>query len=823
VPISPENYARQRDALVEELRRVASSIAKLKNEDPDLDLSELSKKEKEIASITRRVYEDQFKFVLIAQSQGGKSTTFNAIGGGSVISPMGNAALKCSAAPIVELNVTDQNEVGAYVYLRTEEDLRDICAELLGAAVHSRDLNLRNKKVLARAQDEHKRLLDEWLNRRREITDEQRDLIFNVGLILAFYDTREVRRLYDEAQSSTLPALRRSVTEAGKMARFPEDFVRRYAQGIASAFRPEEVYFPFIRRIVCKIASENLRRIGATVTDSPGLFANNTDTRVAMGEIHDADAVWYLLDAKQISEYERRAIRECSAVCQDRIFFSANIKGNYASRDFVVKRIIPSIAADIRTLGGDVTDDQIYPYHALLALLATQGPRLLSGASDQSVEQFLLQMCAYRDIEVSGAAEAWVVLAGEMLRSLSRQAEHQFNSLPKPLCSEGIELVRRESGLDQIITKMEQFVVARKAASILLDNGASRAVALLQMIEQRLATREATAGKSVEESKKAFQMAERKLDEVRAFADDALNPLEGSAGEVIDLELAADMFDNVLVRRMETVADAAAPLIREEVRFGRLAGTLLNQLTGDGPSIPAKCRSIVEGKFESELTPAFTAWSSEIQHRRSRIFNRRVLEQSERITRAIQTKWAATIGNDELLKALPAPPAFRPDTFFDTAMIESAIEETHIVAKAFSKMLLSLFDFIGTLITDFSNADIDFGAIDKSIVESVSKGLASQLRSTLERKRDQLLPAIARTISGYRESCVSTIRAPLKDVERSFDADKAQAELDWARDLAEQKQIAEKSKKAREEHIQPLREGLERFVHDTAILCDTCT
>ena len=360
----PEKYVQQRDALVKELRMVADSINRLRHEDEDLNLAELDKKQREISAISRRVYEDQFKFVLIAQSQGGKSTTFNAIAGGGVLSPMGNAALKCSAAPLVLMNVMDEEDIGAYVYLRPDEDLVGLCAELLGTEILGLGATLSNPQVLAKARHEHQRLTEEWHSRKKTISDEQRDLLFSVGLILCFYDAPEVRRLCTEAANSPQGALRRSLAQAGRMARFPDDFIQRYAKGDPRNFRPEEVYFPFISRVVCKISSENLRRIGARVIDSPGLFANNTDTRVAMAEIHDADAVWYLLDARQVSEYEKRAIRECSAICGERIFFSVNMKGNLATRDFVLKQIIPPIAEEIRSLGGDVTQEQVYSYHA---------------------------------------------------------------------------------------------------------------------------------------------------------------------------------------------------------------------------------------------------------------------------------------------------------------------------------------------------------------------------------------------------------------------------------------------------------------------------
>jgi hypothetical protein len=309
--------------------------------------------------------------------------------------------------------------------VRPDEELLDLCIELLGTDNLTRKAALANPQVLAKARQEHQRLVEQWQASKKSISDERRDLIFSVGLILAFYDAPAVRRLYAEGKNSPQGRLRRSLVEAGRLARFPDDFIQRYSNGDPRAFQAEEVLFPFISRVVCKISSENLRRIGASVIDSPGLFANNTDTRVAMAEIHDADAVWYLLDAEQVKEYEKRAIRECSAVCGDRIFFSVNMKGNLATRDFVLKRIIPPITGDLRSLGADVTEEEVHTYHALLALLAMQGPAILSGLVDLSVKQFLFQMCENRGFEPATVAESWEVLASDLLRGLSPVNGHQ--------------------------------------------------------------------------------------------------------------------------------------------------------------------------------------------------------------------------------------------------------------------------------------------------------------------------------------------------------------------------------------------------------------
>jgi hypothetical protein len=264
---------------------------------------------------------------------------------------------------------------------------------------------------------------------------------------------------------------------------------------------------------------------------------------------------------------------------------------------------------------------------------------------------------------------------------------------------------------------------------------------------------------------------------------------------------------------------------------GEIAKAIGEWMFEGGKSIGERIRDIVQTKLESELLPGFAVWSARLEDGRNEVFTRYVLDRSRAAAESIRQQWAATIGHDELLKGLPAPPPFHAESLFDPTTLDAAVGEAHILMTTFGQIAKILIPATLRLLTiSVDNYDVfikEFRTfiqdVDTAIVFRIAEGLEKQLRSTLQKKRDVLIDELAKSVAQYRTSCVGAIREPLDQVGASFAAGKAQADKDWKRDMAEQEAIAIKSNYARTKHIAPMRERLERFVAETTQLCGETT
>ena len=182
-----------------------------------------------LAEVRRKVFENQFRIVLVSGFECGKSTTFNLLCGGREISPRG-LMVPTSATVVSAQNTVDDGLVGkASVVWRSDRELTMIFAKPLlrhfkaldksrfgdvrqaddlGDLLHfPQDLPLVRKAVEAQVGD----ILD---SRRRGMTDEaDLDAVRMAYVIAHFYDDPHIRALKARTDFT--------VDEVAKLITFP--------------------------------------------------------------------------------------------------------------------------------------------------------------------------------------------------------------------------------------------------------------------------------------------------------------------------------------------------------------------------------------------------------------------------------------------------------------------------------------------------------------------------------------------------------------------------------------------------------------------------
>jgi hypothetical protein len=835
MPLHHEDYARQRDVLVGLLNRTIATVKDLDARHKDLNLGELAKGVDQLSQIARRVYEDQFRIVLVARFQGGKSTTFNAMCDGRVLSPMGNAALKCSAAPIMAYNVTDPASLGAEVFLRTSDELSRLCQEALPGLEVDLDNPSSRKRAIRRHADE----VQEWRENRSAWDEGRRDLLFSSGLVLHFYGSNKVAALRRQAAASPTGGISLSFEEIGRIVRFPQDYLKRYQEGDPRVFDrdPDEVLFPFVRRVVCRVASENLRAIGAAVIDCPGLFANRTDTEVTLQEIRGADAVWYLMDARALGEEELRAIKTCHQQCEGRLFFTANLKDGYLSKARVIRDVFSNLVGQLRSdVDEKYGEGDLRPYHALLALLALQGPKVREGSLDEASADAIQRIADDMELGAIKPEEVWSRLADFFVNRLYPGRLNEFERLNPQLSPEGIAIVRRESEFDTILSAIQDFVVRTKGESILVDNGSRRAYNLLHNdIENRLKVREETATTDAEVLRRRFEAAEKQLDEFLADAENELRYLLGENGAAKDRQLAEDLYQKALLDQVDQIArDAAGPLHEATGYLDAMWHALIKLFGSKGTSeMERRCRSILEEAIGQTTELAVSSWTDHLRHGGNELFQRLIVQEAERIVKAINKSWKGSAGDVPMLKDLPAPTMELGELSLFDQMVSIPVGDVakeaekaagEVVARVVKLvvqgivaaiMLHTVAPVIGAVILVLLALVRDRDAEREKLEAKLRKALAKGLEDGKPKAQE----AIASMLADFRKAYVQRLRAPLDKTHTIFRQDKAVAEEHSTKAEAERQRIAAICRKIREEDIAPLRHELGQFTKDTLSMC----
>jgi hypothetical protein len=818
--MTPEVYECKRNELVMLLDEVIGLLDTI----PVLEVNR-DKIGDELRRTRRRVFENQFTIALMAQFQGGKSTTFNALCDGMEISPRGTQ-LKTSATVISAQNTLDDGEDGtAEVVWRSERELLLVFGDLIlphlrrdspdrfGDCVGVEHLAAKLEFTQDNEADAFSRNADlfkaalakEWdLYRRNKAgyTPDALDALRIGSLVCHHYASEAMRTLRRTADFR--------VEDIGELVRFPKYWEERWEKCDAMEFTEREPAFAFIREVRCKVRSGNLARTGSVIIDCPGLFASRYDTMVARDILSRADAVWFLCGGKALGESELGMIREVVKIRGDRPFFTINMSG--APRHLIAEHIRPADAAYLRQQAGlEVELEEFRLYHALLALCAAQGEKLLRGEIDAHSKSAIGDLYARMNGEAPDSVEtALADTIRDQLHALKVPELKTFSGLDRA----GVDAARSVSGITDILSAIEGEAVRRKAASILVHNGAARVEREVRGFEGELKAIEDNAALTTDQARAEYAKAEKALKDFHGFVTDEMERIHLN-DSFIDGELAGDYWEKVMVAAVDNSAKKAGAIINDLPKKYLI-------LSPDEATV----KNVILEEYRNEVEALGMQWQNLALAGRNEKFTHLLKDKVDSLNRQIHERWNLAMRSASRLEAL-SEPSVSPELTMTPEHIAQATD----VKGDFDKKDMLLLGGIG--VGSFAVAialslvggpfSIIIGYIVASIVGSfftqnkdeTKDKLISATRTCYEKAlkdgEKEMLGKLAGKLSVYRESYRSLLLSTLGELATSLEKLKTQAMREFERKEWDRTATANLCKEIRVNKIEPVRKRLESF------------
>lgn len=790
--------------------------------DEALGLSRIPDKMQEtLASVRKKVYENQFRIVLISGFEAGKSTTFNALCDGQEISPRG-AMLRTSATVISAQNTMDDSLVGkAMVFWRSDKDLTLIFSKYLLQTLkqlekkrfagfnqsdqltdelhYPEDIRLLRQAV-AQRQKELASMTDD------EVPVEEEEALRMARIICEYYESPLIQQI--KMMHSF------SVKDVEKMVCFPANWSHPWLEQKTVPFRPEDCIFLFVKEAYVYIKSKNLMRTGCVLIDCPGLFASNYDTRVAFDILENADAVWYILNGIGMGQSDIDCAKRLVTAKPNRIFYTVNIQNNTINN--VMNRIVPSYVSTFKRLKVNLKNADFMAYHALLALVAIQADKYLSGTLDTHSKKAICELADrfgtnYESIE--DILNTWVENAlcnvfGYTVRQLKT-----FNLFAAD--HSGIDLIAKECGLEKILNTIENSVVHQKAYSILVENGSRKAVELLQQLEANLLIEESLASETEDKMEAEFDAAQKSLDDFQTFCDTELDDLRDTS---VDHTLALDYWQEVIISSIDEVAHKSAR---------KIASLNCNEVRQD------ENEQIINDTFSEIVLPKATAWADSIRNGNNVTFSALIVNRISKIIKNTNKQWKLTIQDQPMLLGLPVPTPIIGTDVIATEFIDSIIAKTpgvssEVVTGAATCMAIGIllgsfiFPGLGTVLGGAIGGAI--GALlgngvgterrEKIIYDAIKEELYKNVvfsEQAVSSSGNTVIEKQKKRIKALRIGIIKAFESAFDDTKKAFSNRQTRAYQMFRLQSQQREKLAAEHKKLRVEKIEPLRQKIQAF------------
>ena len=769
-----------------------------------------------LMAVRRKVYENQFRIVLVSGFECGKSTTFNLLCDGREISPRG--LMVPTSATIVSAQNTMDEELAdkASIVWRSDRELTLIFAKHLLRYFHEleptrfKDVNQAEQlcDVLSYPEDlpllrrvVSKNMAD--IERAGTSEEAERNALLMAHLIAQHYD------------SPWLAAQKRrtdfTVEEISRMICFPDNYQSRAWIGVSPCeFSAEESVFAFIRQAHCYIQSENLKRTGSVIIDCPGLFSSTYDTNVALDVVENADAVWFILNGRGLGASDLEPIKQIIAAKPDRVFFTVNLAQNTERN--VRSQILNSYSREIENVTGKrIAPEDFSVYHALLGLTVLQAERFGKGRLDEHTLSEIKRISRHFG---SGTEDPKEALNEAAINSLTSSYGFSWREAARVDLfapgEDGINLCRRQSGICEIIGRVESEVVSKKAKSILIDNGARRAIDLIFAVESDLKVSEDLAQADELKMQCAFEEAEDRLTKFSEFCEDQLDDLRGVS---TDLILADDYWREVIDSSIDEVAERAARQIAE---------TNLNEVRQE------LNEQIINDTFSEVVRPKAVAWADRIKTGRHQIFDDLVGKPMRKIVRDTLQKWEVVIKDQPILAGLPPPTPLGGTEVMNTELIESVVAKAPgvstdvivgtTVGVAVGAMIGSfVFPFIGTylgcalggVIGAVFGGGVGTNSREQQIYEGVKQSLIASIAEP--KRKSEVVSRQAKRIEALRMGIIREFQTAFEQPMNALIARHEETMNLFSEQAERRKAIAEEHRKLRVEKLEPLRAQIARF------------
>ena len=772
-------------------------------------------------AIRSKVYENQFRIVLISEFESGKSTTFNAICGGQEISPRGHM-LRTSGTVVSAQHTLDGKKVDtADVFWRSDRELLLCFAKYLvqtlkqldprrfEGCAHGEQLSgmLRLPQDIPIIKKAVKKRVREFGS--GVIPIEEEEALRIALLICEFYDDTMLEQM---KQMKCF-----SVRDVEKMVCFPakwSDFDLKSNQIPLSAY---DCIFLFVKEVKLYIQSESLKRSGSVIIDCPGLSASDYDTKVAFDIVENADAIWLIYNGKGMGAEDIKYAGQLLQLKNKHIFFTVNSIAN--SDDNIRAHVISDYIKNLKKLKSKATAEDFYIYNALLALLALQAEKLMDGTLDEHSIRTIRSHAPKRLQELG--VETDIIIQSKVEDILNHAYGYSSLILQKMKFDlfakdkSGIAFIRNLSGLNKIVEKLENAVVEQKAKSILIDNGSEKVIDLLKQVEADLLVVEQAASDSETKMKAEFSAAETKLEQFETFCAKELMVLDDKS---IDHSLALDYWESVIVSSIDEVAEQAAQ---------RIASVNFNDVRQNATE------QIVNEVFSEVVLPKATNWVNGIRSGENAAFKSLMDSKIKAIIRNTERRWELLLEDQPILAGLPVPTPVIGTDVMAPQFVDSVVAGMPGISKdvwvgsatgaAIGAAIGSfIFPAIGTLLGGVlgglvgaaAGDGIGTGRRENYIKEELKKELTQNIIFSNDREsesRQTCLQKQEKRIRVLREGIIKAFETAFADTKKAFENRQAEALAMYNLEAEQRRILAAKHGELRTKQIEPLRKKIEEY------------
>jgi len=519
-------YTHFKEALVALGRRIATQ-------------PELSKYAGRFEETARNITDDRFRIALVAQFGGGKSTIFNTLCGGQEYVPTGSG-LPTSACMAEATYVDASEDERCEIVWKSE-------AEVVASFINAKLLESASKVIQRKKNSTALKGITDLLETagcilqgksqghllppdfevdlsdpevvevlKEAVEDEVEEHRGNPSRYFGAVDLLKVARhslQHIEAYRTfrTTSALR--LPKAANYLRFPHG----WADALVQEFTAEQIRFLFVKNARFFVNRAELKKLNATLVDCPGLGASAFDTAVADEAIASSNALVFLLGTtgKAISASEVKSIsRFLKQERRNHIFIGYNLKSVSVSEQDFRKMILPHDVSLLNKEGLNLNSDSIICVQVRLAYRVAQLLALRANSLGEEGEADLIEKATKILADCPQDPQEAVLL---LLKKHIRTDYEKFTGRKAPeniFESEDLLLeTAQSSNWEKLLISATDFISARRANSILIEEGTRRFTRGLKEFEtSALDSMIQAAEQTAEQSEAEIGKRERELE-----------------------------------------------------------------------------------------------------------------------------------------------------------------------------------------------------------------------------------------------------------------------------------------------------------------------
>jgi len=672
----------------------------------------------------------------------------------------------------------------------------------------SKEIDLDDKADLSLLKRAVKEEWQSWRNGKSTFDasdDGKMDVLRFATLVSRFYDSNELKEIQ---KKDSFP-----ITDLEKMVAFPNRWEIRWSSEDEADFEIQDVLFTFMKEVKCSIYSKNLEKTGSVIIDCPGLFASRRDTERAIEAMMKADAIWYLL--KGDKELDMGSLKQLQEIktngMLDKLFLTLNMK---IAKKALKERILPADVAKLKNEDFPVTEENVYLYHAFLALASENGEPILNDSLDDHSKNEFLKIADEMDYECDDIKATWREMVIDSLRDLRVDSRNSIIDLDE----DAIKIAREESHFDIILNNIESFMLEKKAFSILVKNGSEKTLSVLKDLEADLKQNEDNAQLSVDESEEIFNQAEKKIDRFIKRSKIFINQILPE--NIVD-DIAKDCYENVIVPTVRNEQFKDEIIKRFDDKEGLESGALDFVFTGKA-ELAERINGFMVDVLGDRSKQAFNVWQSQIKLGNNQVYENKFRLAVNEVIRELEVDWS-----DLDISKLPGFKGKNlPDLEIDTDIemyfnMDLDFENTFdfpnilkrlwdVITDLFISGLKQMIWEIAVLAEMKSNIDRSKSNHIINLIDQMHEYLGQELEK-IEVREKFVTQLKEEKLNSYRENIIRDFDKAFKKYKSKLAYQKKKAKKSYQEEQAKRDEVAEEANSLRTTQIEPARIKIQTY------------